>query len=82
MHVHLFSSSVMSVTPVIAVHGGAGSWSAIHHDGVLKADLEAGVRAAARAGWGKLTGSNSSAVDAVQAAVMYMESNPNFNAGK
>ena len=63
------------------VHGGAGSWSAIHHDHILKEDLEAGVRAAARAGWDKLRSPQSSAVEAVQAAVMSMEADPNFNAG-
>ena len=68
--------------PVILVHGGG--WSAIHHDGIAKKNMESGVMAAARAGWAKLQDNTQcpSAVEAVQAAVMYMENSPHFNAGK
>jgi len=59
----------------IVVHGGAGFW---------RKDLAralAGVRAAATAG-AEILRSGESALDAVETAVMTMEDNPLFNAGK
>jgi beta-aspartyl-peptidase (threonine type) len=59
--------------PSIIVHGGAGKFDpGEKHD--------AGLRAAASAGWDHLS-SGGSAVDAVEAAVVYLEDDPIFNAG-
>ena len=71
----------MSHTPVIVVHGGAGSHALIVHDAVARAQIEDGVKAAARAGYGVLQ-SGGSALDAVEAAAVSLEDNPIFNAGK
>lgn len=62
--------------PVIVVHGGAGDWpSALHKQGW------SGVRAAADRGF-RILSRGGSAVDAVEAAIVAMEDNPVFNAGK
>jgi beta-aspartyl-peptidase (threonine type) len=62
--------------PAIIVHGGAGADPV---DG--REELRAGVRAAAQAGWARLT-DGGSAVDAVEAAVRALEDHPRFNAGR
>lgn len=59
--------------PSIIVHGGAGHYSPGE-------EHEAGVVAAARAGWEVLSGGGV-AVDAVEAAIRVMEDNPIFRAG-
>lgn len=59
--------------PSIIVHGGAGRFDpGEKHD--------EGLRAAASAGWEFLS-SGGTAVDAVEAAVVYLEDDPTFNAG-
>ncbi len=61
--------------PAIIVHGGAGQWQT----GDL-APVHRGCELAARAGWQRLE-SGGSALDAVQAAVVALEDDPQFNAG-
>jgi beta-aspartyl-peptidase (threonine type) len=60
----------------IIVHGGAGDIPQ-----ALQPDYVAGCRAAAEAGWAILAGGGS-ALDAVEAAVVAMENNPVFDAGR
>ena len=62
--------------PVIVVHGGAGTW----HPERQNPGIE-GVKEAALKGFNILM-ENGSAVDAVEVAVMSMEDNEVFNAGK
>ena len=62
--------------PTIAVHGGA--WAI--PDDLRQASLD-GVGRATALGWEALT-SNGSAVDAVEAAVRYLEEDPAFDAGR
>ena len=66
---------VVTLNPVIVVHGGA--W-AIPDD--LVEPHRAGVRKAALEGW-KVLNSGGSALDAVEAAVKVMEDDPTFDAG-
>ena len=62
--------------PVIVVHGGAGDWpSELHKQGLH------GVRIAADRGF-RILSRDGSALDAVQAAIVTMENNPVFNAGR
>src|SRR5690242_2811504 len=62
--------------PVIIVHGGAGDWpSEVHKQGLN------GVRVAADRGF-RVLSRGGSALDAVQAAVVVMEDNTVFNAGR
>src|SRR6201982_1372905 len=62
--------------PVIIVHGGAGDWPSELHKQGLK-----GVRVAADHGF-RVLSRGESALDAVQAAIVVMEDNPVFNAGR
>jgi len=62
--------------PVIVVHGGAGTWHPERQNPGIK-----GVKEAALKGFNILM-ENGSAVDAVEVAVMSMEDNEVFNAGK
>ena len=62
--------------PVIVVHGGAGDWPSDLHDRGLK-----GVRKAAERGFRILSGEGS-AIDAVVAAIVSLEDDPVFNAGR
>lgn len=64
------------VTPVIIVHGGA--WAIPER--MAEASV-AGVKAAARTGYTVLQ-EGGSAVEAVEAAIMLMEDDPVFDAGK
>ena len=68
------------VSPVLVIHGGAG---VIHHD--MSPAKEKAIRAALtqalRDGYAKLK-AGKSAVDAVTAALVVLEDDPNFNAGK
>jgi beta-aspartyl-peptidase (threonine type) len=62
--------------PVIIVHGGAGDWpTELHKQGLN------GVRVAADRGF-RVLSRGGSALDAVQAAIVVMEDNPVFNAGR
>ena len=70
----------MSVRPVVLIHGGAGTFAKIEQDGVSREEMEEAMREAALAGHTSLH-SGGSAVDAVVAAVAYMEDNPVCNAG-
>jgi len=63
-------------TPIVLVHGGAGNIP----DEMVAAYL-AGVRAALDAGWAILEGGGS-AVDAVEAAIVVMEDDGSFDAGR
>ena len=60
----------------IVVHGGAGKWPAIAHDRALE-----GVRRAVEAGHAVLA-DGGDALAAVQAAVIALEDDPVFNAGR
>lgn len=62
--------------PIIIVHGGAGDWPSELHNQGLK-----GVRKAADRGFRILT-NGGSALDAVEAAIVLLEDNPVFNAGR
>ena len=65
-----------SSKPVIIVHGGAGDWpSELHKQGLN------GVRVAADRGFRTIS-RGGSALDAVQGAIVAMEDNPVFNAGR
>jgi len=67
---------VRSSKPVIIVHGGAGDWpSKLHKQGL------GGVRIAADRGF-RILSKSGSALDAVEAAIVAMEDNPVFNAGR
>ena len=66
----------MANNPILVVHGGA--W-AIPND-MVEAHLQ-GVRKAAAAGWRALEGGGS-ALDAVEAAVVFMEDDETFDAGR
>src|SRR5438477_9901111 len=61
---------------VIIVHGGAGDWpSKLHKQGL------SGVGIAADRGF-RILSKGGSALDAVEAAIVVMEDNPVFNAGR
>jgi len=62
--------------PTIIVHGGAGNWPKNKHAIGL-----AGVRKAATKGF-QILQQGRSAIQAVEVAVIEMEDNPIFNAGK
>ncbi|HEX9611997.1 MAG TPA: isoaspartyl peptidase/L-asparaginase family protein [Candidatus Bathyarchaeia archaeon] len=62
--------------PIIIVHGGAGDWpSELHKQGLN------GVRKAADRGF-RILSSGGSALDAVQIAIVSLEDDPVFNAGR
>jgi L-asparaginase / beta-aspartyl-peptidase len=65
-----------STEPVIIVHGGAGDWPPELHKQGLR-----GVKMAADRGF-RVLSRGGSALDAVQAAIVTMEDNPVFNAGR
>jgi beta-aspartyl-peptidase (threonine type) len=62
--------------PIIIVHGGAGDWPSKFHKRGL-----GGVRIAADRGF-RILSKSGSALDAVEAAIVAMEDNPVFNAGR
>lgn len=62
--------------PIIVVHGGAGDWPSEFQKRGLK-----GVRKAADRGFRTLAGGGS-ALDAVEAAIVSLEDDPVFNAGR
>ena len=65
----------MNISPAIIVHGGAGTIPAEEH-----AAYQAGCRAAAAAGFDVLR-RGGSALDAIEAAIVYLEDDPAFDAG-
>ncbi|MEO8778278.1 MAG: isoaspartyl peptidase/L-asparaginase [Rhodanobacter sp.] len=73
-------SSHASVSPVLVIHGGAG---VVRHDMTPAKEkaLRAALTEALRDGYAELK-AGKSAVDAVTAAVVVLEDDPNFNAGK
>jgi L-asparaginase / beta-aspartyl-peptidase len=80
----LWSLSAMAApkTPyAIAVHGGAGVYEPDKITPDKRATYEAGLRDALRAAQTVLD-ADGSAMDAVQAAIIVLEDNPNFNAGR
>ncbi|UYV82758.1 hypothetical protein LAZ67_22000757 [Cordylochernes scorpioides] len=62
--------------PIVIVHGGASTVP----DSMVQAKLN-GVKAAANRAFERLMSTGATAVDAVEAAVVSMENDPNFNAG-
>ncbi len=62
--------------PVIIVHGGAGDWPSELHEHGLN-----GVRKAADRGF-RILSNGGSALDAVQVAIVSLEDDPVFNAGR
>ncbi len=67
--------------PVLAIHGGAGTMRRTAMTPVVEASFRAGLRAALWAGHAVLA-SGGSALDAVTHAVMALEDDPQFNAGR
>ena len=69
-----------AVSPVLVIHGGAG---AVRHDMTPAKEkaIRAALTEALRDGYAELK-AGKSAVDAVTAALVVLEDNPNFNAGK
>ena len=65
-----------SRVPALLIHGGAGA-----DPDFAREELRQGIRDAVAAGWTRLR-EGGSAVDAVEAAVVAMEDNPRFNAGR
>ena len=65
----------MNMSPAIIVHGGAGAIPAEEH-----AAYQAGCQAAALAGFDVLR-RGGSALDAIEAAIVYLEDDPAFDAG-
>lgn len=65
----------------LAIHGGAGSMTRDSFDAAAIAAHEAGLAAALAAGRAVLAGGGS-ALDAVTAAVVVLEDDPHFNAGR
>jgi isoaspartyl peptidase/L-asparaginase-like protein (Ntn-hydrolase superfamily) len=68
-------------SPVLAVHGGAGTISRARMTRRAEAQHRAALLAALRAGYAVLDGGGAS-VDAVTAAVVVLEDSPLFNAGR
>jgi L-asparaginase / beta-aspartyl-peptidase len=75
-YTYQFSEASLSNNPVLVVHGGA--WAI--PDDMVEAHLN-GVRKAINAGWSALQGGGS-ALDAVEAAVVVMEDDEAFDAGR
>ncbi len=69
-----------AVSPVLVIHGGAG---AVRHDMTPAKEkaIRAAMTEALREGYAELK-AGKSAVDAVTAALVVLEDDPNFNAGK
>jgi len=64
----------------LAIHGGAGTISKLRMTPALEAEYRSGLENALRAGWDVLHRDGSS-MDAVEAAVSWLEDFPLFNAG-
>lgn len=65
----------------IAIHGGAGTMTRDHMNEVEQGEYKAALAAALDAGQAVLAGGGS-ALDAVEAAVVVLEDEPRFNAGR
>ena len=65
----------------LAIHGGAGTISKFRMTPVLEAEYRGGLENALRSGWDILCRGGSS-LDAVEAAVSWLEDFPLFNAGR
>ena len=75
----IISFSLFAESPAIVIHGGAGWFSNMSPDEIK--DLKKGLKMAADRGFEILENGGSS-VDAVEAAIIILEDNPLFNAGK
>lgn len=75
----IISSSLLAEPPAIVIHGGAGWFSNMSSEEIR--DLKKGLKMAADKGFGILEDGGSS-VDAVEAAIIILEDNPLFNAGR
>jgi isoaspartyl peptidase/L-asparaginase-like protein (Ntn-hydrolase superfamily) len=69
------------LSAVLAVHGGAGGLTRARLDGDTEAALRAGLATALRAGHAVLAGGGG-ALEAVVRAVVALEADPRFNAGR
>jgi beta-aspartyl-peptidase (threonine type) len=65
----------------IAVHGGGGSWTKNEVNPETEAKVKAGILDSLRAGY-QILKKKGTHLDAVESAVMSLENNPLFNAGK
>jgi len=68
-------------TPVLVIHGGAGTLRAAEMSDQDRASYEAALHEALDAGW-RVLDAGGSALDAVTAAILPMEDSPLFNAGR
>lgn len=75
----IFSLSLFAESPAIVIHGGAGWFSNMSPNEIK--DLKKGLKMAADKGFDILENGGSS-VDAVEAAIIILEDNPLFNAGR
>ena len=75
----IISLPLFAESPAIVIHGGAGWFSNISHDEIK--DLKKGLKMALDKGFDILENGGSS-VDAVEAAIIILEDNPLFNAGR
>ena len=75
----IISLSLFAESPAIVIHGGAGWFSNMSPDEIK--DLKKGLKMAADKGLDILENGGSS-VDAVEAAIIILEDNPLFNAGR
>ena len=75
----IISLSLFAESPAIVIHGGAGWFSNMSPDEIK--DLKKGLKMAADKGFEILENGGSS-VDAVEAAIIILEDNPLFNAGR
>lgn len=75
----VISFSLFAESPAIVIHGGAGWFSNMSPDEIK--DLKKGLKIAADKGFDILENGGSS-VDAVEAAIIILEDNPLFNAGR
>jgi beta-aspartyl-peptidase (threonine type) len=66
--------------PVLVIHGGCGAIARAAMTGAREAGFRASLKASLESGWSVLR-AGGSALDAVTAAVVVMEDDPNFNAG-
>ena len=65
----------------LAIHGGAGTIDRASMTPELEAAYRGGLEAALKAGWGVLS-AGGSAVEAAELAVIHLEDNELFNAGR
>ena len=75
----IISLPLFAESPAIVIHGGAGWFSNMSPDEIK--DLKKGLKMAADKGFDILENGGSS-VDAVEAAIIILEDNPLFNAGR